>query len=473
MRFTKIVATLGPSTSTPEQIEALIDAGMNVARLNFSHGTHEEHARRLQTVREIATRKDQAVAVLADLQGPKIRTGSLENGKPVTLHAGQNFAITTRPITGNNEIVSTTYDMLPIDVRTDNSILLSDGLIELRVRRTTSTDVMTEVVHGGELREYQGINLPGVWVSAPAVTKKDVDDLLFALEIDVDYVAISFVRTAADVQRVKDLIHQAGKRVPVIAKIERPEAIEVLPEILNVTDGVMVARGDLGVEMPTAQVPMIQKEIIEQANQQGLPVITATQMLESMIYNPRPTRAEASDVANAIIDGTDAVMLSGETAKGDYPTEAVQTMSLIAETTEQSGRCLHEDVTHGLAALREPSTPIAIAAAAAAIVKTMPIKAIVVFTTSGTTAQLVSQQRPGVPIFAFTESSHVYRRLALLWGLTPLQVEFANTVEMFEKNVRTTLLERGYASPGDLAVMTGGHPIAKRGKTNFLKIVEI
>ncbi|NJK78877.1 MAG: pyruvate kinase [Chloroflexaceae bacterium] len=473
MRFTKIVATLGPATTTPERIEELISAGMNVARLNFSHGSHEEHAQRLRTVREVAQRLDKAVAILLDLQGPKIRTGSLERGEPVLLEAGQEFTITTRPVTGTKELVSTTYDMLPIDVRTDNSVLLSDGLIELRVMRTTSTDVITEVVHGGELREHQGINLPGVWVSAPAVTKKDVEDLLFGLEMDVDYIAISFVRTPTDVQRVKDLIKQAGKHTPVIAKIERPEAVEVLPDILAVTDGVMVARGDLGVEMPAAQVPIIQKQIIEQANRQGLPVITATQMLESMIQNPRPTRAEATDVANAIIDGTDAVMLSGETAKGKYPIEAVQTMALIAETTEASGRVLSEDVTHGLAALRDPTTPVAIAAAAAAIVKTMPIKAIVVFTTSGTTAKLVSQQRPGVPIFAFTETPAVYRQLALLWGIVPIHVKFADTVEQFEQDVQRILLERGFAQEGDLAVMTGGHPIAKRGPTNFLKIVRI
>lgn len=473
MRSTKIVATLGPATDTPEQIAELIQAGMNVARFNFSHGTHEEHARRFQIVRETATRLNKAVAILIDLQGPKIRTGSLEHGEPILLRAGHEFTLTTRDLVGDGTIVNTTYELLPIDVRTGDSILLSDGLIELRVMSTTSTDVRCEVTHGGELREHQGINLPGVRVSAPAVTKKDIDDLLFGLEHDADYVAISFVRMASDVQRVKDLITQAGKTTPVIAKIERPEAIKVLDDILHVADGVMVARGDLGVEMPTAEVPIVQKQIIDATNRRGLPVITATQMLESMIQNPRPTRAEATDVANAIIDGTDAVMLSGETAKGKYPVEAVKTMAVIAETTERSGRCSADKIRHTLEALENPTTPLAIAAAVTAIVETMPITAIIVFTTSGSTAHLVSQQRPEVPVFAFTESMNVYRQLALYRGVMPLHVEFTQSLEGFEENAKTTLLEMGFVEAGNMAILTGGHPIKARGATNILKIFEI
>lgn len=473
MRRTKIVATLGPATNTPERIAQLITAGLNVARLNLSHGTHEEHAALIAMVRAAAQRADQPVGILLDLQGPKIRTGSLVEGNPVELVASQQFTITTRDTAGTEQCVSTTYDMLPVDVRIGSCILISDGLIELRVLKTSGTEVETEVVHGGELREHQGINLPGVAVTAPTVTKKDVDDLFFGLSHNVNYIALSFVRSANDVQRVKDLITQAGKETPVIAKIERPEAVENLMEILQVADGVMVARGDLGVEMPIAQVPIVQKRIIEAANASGIPVITATQMLESMISNPRPTRAEVSDVANAIIDGTDAVMLSGETAKGLYPVEAVEMMAMVAEQAEQSKRHGDQGTHRPDIPPRLPSASRAIGAAAQAIVHNFPIAAIVVFTQSGTTARLVSQQRPGVPILAFTHSEQVYGQLALLWGITPLRADFVDSLALLEQQIQTVLVQRGYVHPGDYVVMAGGHPIAQRGQTNFLKIVEI
>jgi pyruvate kinase len=473
MRRTKIVATFGPATDTPERIYQLIRSGVNVARFNFSHGTHEEHAARLKMVREAAARAGQPIAVLADMQGPKIRTGTLSDGQPVTLVAGQTFTLTTRPVGGSAEVVSTTYELLPIDVRKDATLLLSDGMIELRIVDTNSTDVICEVVHGGELREHQGINLPGVRVSAPAVTRKDVDDLHFALNHDVEYIAISFVRTANDVQRVKELIAAAGKNIPVIAKLERPEAIDVLDDILDVADGVMVARGDLGVEIPTAQVPIVQKQIIEAANYHGTIVITATQMLESMISNPRPTRAEASDVANAIIDGTDAVMLSGETAKGEFPMEAVQTMALIAQTAEASGRHGDKGVVLPTIEVAVRSSAHAIAAACASIAEHLPITAIVVFTQSGNTARLVSQQRPSVPIIAFAHTEQVYRRMALLWGVRPMLVTLVETLDNLEREVQRTLLEHGYGSPGDQVVMTGGLPIDHHGPTNFLKIVQL
>lgn len=473
MRRTKIVATLGPASDTPEMILQLIHAGVNVFRFNFSHGTQEDHQRRYDMVRAAAKEANRAVAILMDLQGPKMRTGKLVNGEPIHLTAGNSFSITTRELVGDERGVSTTYDLLPADVRVGGSILLSDGLIELKVMRTTGTDVETEVVNGGELRENQGINLPGAQVSAPAVTKKDVDDLHFGLQMGADYVAISFVRSGRDVQRVKDLIRQGGRNTPVIAKLERPEALTALDDILHTADGVMVARGDLGVEMPPEQVPLYQKQIIEGANRAGIPVITATQMLESMIQNPRPTRAETTDVANAIIDGTDAVMLSGETAKGNYPLEAVKMMALIAETTELSGR-------HGEAGIILPETkvdsplpPLAIGTAAAAMCKDLPIKAIVVFTQSGSTAHVVSQQRPVVPILAFTPSEAVYNRLALLWGVTPLIAEFSESMRLFEREVNTTLVGRDFVAPGDLVVMTGGHPISEHGVTNFLKIFPI
>jgi pyruvate kinase len=473
MRRTKIVATLGPATSTPEQIARLTNAGMDVARLNFSHGTHADHAARLDMVRRAAVDADRPVAALMDLQGPKIRTGSLDRGQAVKLVAGQSFTITTKKIIGTSQQVSTTYQMLPIDVRKGDRILLSDGLIELQVRDTTDDEVMTEVVHGGELREHQGINLPGVRVSAPAVTEKDLEDLRFGLEQDVDYVAISFVSKASDVQRVKDLIAKAEKGTPVIAKIERPEALDNLPEILAAADGIMVARGDLGVEMPPEQVPIMQKQIIEAANHSGIPVITATQMLESMITNPRPTRAEASDVANAIIDGTDAVMLSAETATGQYPIEAIQMMAVIAEVVEASGRHGDQGAVPRWSLPEIHSTPRAIGAAACSIARELPLRAIVVFTKSGSTAQIVSHYRPHIPILAFTPSEQVYQRLSLLWGVRPMQIDMYERLDKLENRLLAILVDRGYAQPGDLVVMTGGHPTYRHGQTNFLKIVEV
>jgi pyruvate kinase len=473
MRRTKIVATLGPATSTLERISELIQAGVNVFRFNFSHGTQDEHAERAALVREAAQRGGRAVAILMDLQGPKMRTGSLTDGQAVELVAGERFTITTRDITGDAQQVSTTYELLPTDVSAGDLVLLSDGLIELHVEHTTDTDVQCEIIHGGRLREHQGINLPGVHISAPAITSKDIADLHFALQHDADYIAISFVRYASDIQRVKELIAQAGKTTPVIAKIERPEAVENLDTILDATDGVMVARGDLGVEMPTERVPIIQKQIIAAANRHGIPVITATQMLESMIQNPRPTRAEASDVANAIIDGTDAVMLSGETATGQYPVDTVQTMALIAETADLSGRRREEGAIRPVLSPTQPLAPLAIGTGASAIVNHLPVKAIVVFTQSGNTARLVAHQRPIVPVLAFTHSVQVYRQLSLLWGITPLLFDYTDSLELFEQQVRTTLVAGGYAEVGDLVVMTGGHPIHRRGQTNFLKVVEI
>ncbi len=470
MRRTKIIATIGPATSTPEQIAALIDAGMDVARLNFSHGTHTDHARHIATVRATATSAARSVAILQDLQGPKIRTGALRERAPVVLTTGQSFTITTRPVPGDAQQVSTTYELLPTDVHPGDRILLSDGLIELQVIRTTATDTICEVVHGGNLREHQGINLPGVNVSASSVTPKDLEDLDFGLAHDVDYVALSFVRCADDILSVKEHMARRQKLTPVIAKIERSEAVERLADILAVTDGVMIARGDLGVELPPAQVPIVQKQIIEAANRMGIPVITATQMLESMILNPRPTRAETSDVANAIIDGTDAIMLSGETAVGQYPIESLKMMTLVAEIVEASGRHGDRSTTPRWALPDVRSVDWAIGAAASAIVQTIPIRAIVVFTQTGNTARMVAHYRPTVPIIAFTPSEQVYRRLSLLWGVIPLRTEPGDSLQQLEPHFRAELIQRGYAEPGDMIVITGGHPTYMRAQTNFLKI---
>ncbi len=473
MRRTKIVATIGPVSSSPEVIERLLTAGMDVARLNFSHGTHEEHAQRIQLLREVAARKERPLALLQDLQGPKIRTGPLVDRKPVMLRAGDRFTITTRNVPGTASLVSTTYAALPRDVRPGDRILISDGLIEVQAVRVSGDEVETEILVGGELRENQGINLPGVEVSAPALTDKDRDDLLFGLAQGVDYVALSFVRRASDLVEIKALIAAAGASTPVIAKIEKPEALREFEAILEAADGIMVARGDLGVEMPPEQVPIVQKQLIEAANMAGKPVITATQMLDSMIRNPRPTRAEASDVANAIIDGTDAVMLSGETATGAYPVEAVRMMARIAEVAEASGR--RGDHSHEMIWRfhEQPTVAAAISSAVHAIVQTLPVTAIVAFTMSGNTARLMARQRPKTPIFAFTPSETVYRRLSLVWGVTPIISPYVSRLDELEEAMRSVLIGRGYARPGDQIVVTGGHPIAARGATNFVKVTRL
>ncbi|HLX40165.1 MAG TPA: pyruvate kinase, partial [Ktedonobacteraceae bacterium] len=386
MRRTKIVCTIGPASESEERLEQLMRAGMNVARLNFSHGTHDQHAIVIERVREISARLGCAVAILQDLQGPKIRTGALEDGKPVTLVDSANLTFTTRPMVGNARLVSTTYQALPQDVKIGDRILLDDGLMELRVLGANETDVECEVVHGGLLKEHKGINLPGVAVSSPALTEKDRDDLRFGVLHNVDYVALSFVRKPQDVLEAKQLIRQlqtelgggrAQSTIPLIAKLEKPEAIAHLDEILEVTDGVMVARGDLGVEMAPEKVPLIQKRIIARCNDLGLPVITATQMLESMMTNPRPTRAEVNDVANAVLDGTDAVMLSGETAAGAYPIETVQMMARIAVETEMGNRTSRQPQCKRLTQAH------AVSHAARALSEEASVQAIVVFTRTG------------------------------------------------------------------------------------------
>jgi pyruvate kinase len=453
-------------------IARLIAAGMDVARLNFSHGTHAEHAQRIRLLREAARQADRPLGILQDLQGPKIRTGKLKDGQPVQLRAGDRFVITTHEIVGTAERVSTTYQALPQDVEPGDRILLSDGLIELRVIGEIDGEVETTVVFGGELRENQGINLPGVKVSAPALTEKDIADLEFGLTQGVDYVAISFVRRAADLKDVKERIKAAGKNTPVCAKIEKPEALDDLTAILEIADAIMVARGDLGVEMAPEQVPVVQKQLIDAAGSAGVPVITATQMLDSMIRNPRPTRAEASDVANAIIDGTDAVMLSGETANGLYPIESVEMMSRIAEAAEASGR--HGDhLAEPTLSIASHSVADAISAAACAIVQVLPVRAIIPFTMSGKTALMIANLRPVVPILAFTPSMDVYNALTLVWGVTPIMCDYIDRLDALGAKVNELLVARGFAQPGDQVVVAGGHPIAARGATNFVKVLQI
>lgn len=470
MRKTKIIATMGPATSTYEIMVDLIKAGLDVARANFSHESHAEHERRINLMRKAAHSQGRTVAILQDLQGPKIRTGKLKDSQPINLVNGKQFTITTRDIIGSEEIVSTVYQKFASDVNPGDRVLLSDGLIELRVLQKAGEDVLCEVVNGGVLREKQGINLPGVRISAPSLTEKDIDDLLFGLKIKVDYIALSFVRSAKDIKQAKDLISKMGCDTPVIAKLERPEAIENLDEILDIADGVMVARGDLGVELPPEQVPLMQKEIIKRANQRSIPVITATQMLDSMIWNPRPSRPEISDVANAIIDGSDAVMLSGETASGKYPVQSVAMMCRIAEEVETNSEILEHNRMFHWEFAEVHSSPQAIGAAVSTIVRSLPVKAIWVHTMSGSTPRLISHYRPSVPIYAFTPSEIVCNRLNLLWGVRPIKIEFYRTYEDLEKQVFPLVKELGLAEKGDTVIMTGGHPTSECGPTNFLKI---
>jgi pyruvate kinase len=476
-RRTKIVCTLGPATESEDMIEALIRAGMNVARINFSHGPQEEQAAAIARVRAVAGRLGHPVAILQDLQGPKIRTGALSGGQPVALLPGHKFIVSTRTVSGTAEQVSTTYASLPQDVRPGDTILLSDGAIELRVEQVTATEVICLIIHGGLLAEHQGINLPGVAISAPALTEKDRADLLFGVEQAVDYIALSFVRSPRDITEAKDLVALASSgqhpssrsTIPVIAKLEKPEAIEQLESILEVADGVMVARGDLGVEMPLEEVPLIQKRIIQQANLAGIPVITATQMLESMIHNPRPTRAEASDVANAILDGTDAVMLSGETAIGEYPVETVQVMARIALATE-----VHLQAPNRSGALHPRLEPArAVSAAAHTLADQAEGGLIAVFTQSGTSAQLVSKERPKATIVAYTPDETIYRRLALWWGVTPQLSHLAATTEELIHWVDNQLQQDGLAAPGSVIVVVGGMPIADRARTNFIELHQV
>jgi pyruvate kinase len=465
MTRTKIIATIGPSCRKPAILEELIKAGMCVARINCSHADHESIATITSDVRSIAKRLDRSVGILLDLCGPKMRTGPLGNGKGVELKSGQKFTLTNRKIEGTNEIVSTNYAPLAREVKTADTILLHDGLIELKVLRTTDTDAECEIVTGGVLKSNQGINLPGIHLSIPALTEKDKADLEFGLKQDVDFVALSFVRSPKDIIHLRQLI--GDHTAQIIAKLEKPEAVDHLDAIIDVTDGVMIARGDLGVELPPEKVPPVQKLITRSCTAKGKPVITATQMLDSMVNNPRPTRAEASDVANAIFDGTDAVMLSDETASGSYPVEAVRMMDRIAYTAEAS-----LDLTK-LHVHELPTAAHAVAHAACNMAVDMNAKLIATFTKSGATARLISQFRTRVPIIALTQHEYVYRQLSLIWGVTPLMLTDVSDSESTLAMVEETLLKCGLVLPKDYIVITGGLPIAARGPANFVKLSTI
>lgn len=452
MRKAKIVCTLGPATDTLEAVEALVLAGMDVARLNFSHGTHADHERRLGLVREAAQRTGKPVAVLQDLQGPKIRTGKMTGGM-IELVAGSEVSITTDEVLGTPELFSTTYQGLIGDVRVGDDILLSDGRLKLVVvKKPKKTEIRCKVILGGELGNNKGINLPGTRVSAPSLTEKDAVDLEFGLQVGVDYVAISFVRTADDVRQVKDIV---GDRAPIIAKIEKPQAVADIDAIAEVADGIMVARGDLGVELPLERVPLIQKMLIERTNAMGKIVIVATEMLESMITEARPTRAEVSDVANAILDGTDAVMLSAETASGSHPVEAAATMAAIVEEVERSQR-FRSLKPHNLA--RSDSFSSAVARASCAAAEQLGLDSIIACTQTGRAARLVSEHRPSARIFALTPLEETYRRMALCWGVIPLMIPSYNSSDEMLQVVTEVLLREKYGKKGDAVVISSGVP---------------
>ena len=464
MRKTKIVCTIGPSSEKESVIAAMIENGMNVARLNFSHGEHRDHEKKMKVIRALSIKMGRPVAILQDLAGPKIRVGSIpEPG--VLLEAGQDFILTARHVNGSQQMVSVSYPDLPKDVRPGDRLLLADGLMELVVVKTKASDIQCKVITGGMLTSHKGINLPTGTIKAPPLTAKDRKDLLFGLEHDVDYVALSFVKTADDIKVVKDIIRQKGMNTPVIAKIEKHEALEHLEDIVDVSDGIMVARGDLGVEIPLEEVPLIQKRIIRQANESGKPVITATQMLRSMVNSPRPTRAEAADVVNAVLDGTDAVMLSEETASGDYPVEAVGIMHRLAVNAEAGFP--YESYLNVL-----PRKDIAesVAHASCILADHLGAKAIVTYTTTGLTAMRISRFRPKQPIVALSADVKTVRGLTLFWGCSPrLLGTPLNTDDMIERAV----LETGEVSPGDLVVIVAGHPLLVAGATNMLRVKKL
>ncbi|GLW97379.1 pyruvate kinase [Microtetraspora sp. NBRC 16547] len=463
-RRAKIVCTLGPATSSPERLHELIAAGMDVARFNLSHGSHELHKEVLDRVRAASDEVGRAVGVLADLQGPKIRVGRFASG-PVRLGFGDVFTITTEDVPGDRDIVSTTYAGLPGDVKPGDTILVDDGRLHLEVTDVDGPRVTTRVVIGGMISDNKGLNLPGVAVSAPALTEKDETDLRWALRTGFDMIALSFVRSPRDADIVRGIMEEEGVHLPLLAKIEKPQAVACLEEIVDAFDGVMVARGDLGVELPLEQVPIVQRRIIELCRDKAHPVIVATQMLDSMMSAPRPTRAEASDVAYAVMDGADAVMLSGETSVGNYPVEAVSTMDRIATAAESA--TLH--ATHTLER-RPETTGGAIARAAAEVGAIVGAKALVAFTMSGETARRLARYRSPIPLLAFTSNPQVRGQLALTWGVETFEVPFVHHTDDMVRQVEASLLTLGDFEKGDKIVIVAGSPAGTPGSTNFLRV---
>jgi pyruvate kinase len=471
MRKTKIVCTLGPASDSPEMIRKLILAGMNVARLNFSHGDYEEHGARIRTIREAVKELGRNVAILLDTKGPEIRVGKLKE-EPIELVQGDTIILTTEDILGDKDRIPVSYKDLPNDVAPGATILLDDGLIGLTALDVRGSEIVCRINNGGMLKSRKSVNVPGVKVNLPGITDKDRADILFGIEQGVDYIAASFVRKAQDVLEIRQILEEHNAtHIQIIAKIENQEGVDNLDEILQVADGLMVARGDLGVEIPAEQVPLVQKMMIRKCNLAGKPVITATQMLDSMQRNPRPTRAEASDVANAILDGTDALMLSGETAAGKYPVESVETMARIAERAETAIE--HRDVLLRQSRDQQKSITEAISQAVASSALDLDAQAILTATESGFTARMVSKYRPKAPIIAVTPHEGVMRQLALIWGVVPVKGEMVNnTDEMFEMAIQAAV-SGGHVKLGDLVVITAGVPVGRSGTTNLIKIQHV
>lgn len=470
MRKTKIVCTIGPASESIDKLVQLIEAGMNVSRLNFSHGNHEEHAARIKNIREAAEKTGKKVGILLDTKGPEIRTNDMENGA-IELTTGQECIVSMTEVLGTPEKFSVTYDQLIDDVHPGAKILLDDGLIGLEVISVdkSSKEIKTRVLNSGTLKNKKGVNVPGVSVNLPGITEKDAKDIIFGIEQGVDFVAASFVRRATDVLEIRQLLEEnKGSHIQIIPKIENQEGVDNINEILEVSDGLMVARGDLGVEIPAEEVPLVQKDLIKKCNTLGKPVITATQMLDSMQRNPRPTRAEASDVANAIFDGTDAIMLSGETAAGQYPVEAVQTMHNIASRAEQA--LDHKELLSARSKDTEHNITDAIGQSVAHTALNLEVNAIITPTESGHTARMISKYRPKAPIIAATSNDHVLRRLALVWGVYPQLGQKAETTDEMLAIAVEESVNSGLVSHGDLVVITAGVPVGEAGTTNLMKI---
>ena len=471
-RRTKIVCTIGPSCNTEEGIKNLLLHGMNVARVNFSHGSHELHERTIGFIRKAARDHNYSIPVLMDLQGPKIRVGQMKEGGQL-LKDGSTITITPEEVEGTTEIIPIDYKKLVEEAEVGNTILLDDGLLEFKITKKVGNKLEATVVVGGLLKSRKGVNLPNVKISIPALTEKDIKDLEFGVTQDVDYIALSFVRSAEDVIDIKKRVADLGSEAGIIAKIEKPEALDVIDDIINEADGIMVARGDLGIEIPTEEVPFVQKMIIEKCRALGKPVITATQMLDSMIHNPRPTRAESSDVANAVLDGTDAVMLSGETAAGKYPMEAVSVMDRICRKIEERRLQLYNSLEYVRPELKDKEIIESISHSCIFIADNVGAAAISTLTNTGSTARRIAKFRPKVPIFAFTESQKVRRKLNLVWGVHSIRLN-----ELFDtdKSVRTMqeyLKKNRYVEEGDRVIMAAGMPTAKRGHTNMITVSTI
>lgn len=469
LRKTKIVCTIGPSSEKKEIFTELVKTGLNVARLNFSHGNHEEHLARINMIKEVREELQLPVAILLDTKGPEIRTGKFKEAV-YTLVEGQEFVLTTEDCIGDQNKCQISYEGLPQDVVAGDKILIDDGLIELEVLSISGNEITTKVLNGGDVKNNKGINVPGVKINLPAITQKDIDDIKFGIENDIDFIAASFIRKASDVLEIRRVLEENHAHVVhIISKIENQEGVDNLDEILEVSDGLMVARGDLGVEIATELVPLVQKQMIQMCNKEGKPVITATQMLDSMIRNPRPTRAETTDVANAIFDGTDAVMLSGETAAGKYPLESVRTMAKIAAAAEGS-LDYREMLQKRIALSNEMGVTYAVSHATATTALDLDASAIITATSSGFTAKMISRLKPKSPIIACTVTESACRQLAVVWGVIPLVIgEASNTDKIFEISVQKAK-EHGYITDGDLVVITAGVPVGISGATNLMKV---